>query len=148
MDPLPPSLLELTTYLLSKVGKDARRQAADRLAARSLRLWHMAVLATLADFGPQIQRDLATRLGIDPSDVVKVLDDLAGPGMIERTRDPADRRRVLVAVTETGRTLEAELRAVEHAAGAQMLAPLNDAERAQLHDLLIRLHNHATADPV
>jgi DNA-binding MarR family transcriptional regulator len=143
MEPLPPSLLELNTYLLSKIGKGARRAAAERLAARRLRLWHMAVLATLDDFGPQIQRDLATRLGIDPSDVVKVLDELAAAGLVERTRDPADRRRVLTIVTEPGRALLAELHAHEKAAADELLAPLDDAERAHLHDLLLRVHTHA-----
>ena len=143
MEPLPPSLLELNVYLLSKIGKGARRAAAERLAARRLRLWHMAVLATLDDFGPQIQRDLATRLGIDPSDVVKVLDELAGAGLVERTRDPADRRRVTATVTEPGRSLLAELQADEKAADDELLAPLDEAERAHLHALLLRVHTHS-----
>ncbi|HEV2638806.1 MAG TPA: MarR family transcriptional regulator [Actinocrinis sp.] len=146
MEPLPPSLLDLTAYLLSKVGKAARRRAGDLLAARGLRLWHMAVLAALDDFGPQIQRDLGARLGIDPSDMVKVLDELAGADLVERTRDPADRRRVLVAATGAGRQLLAELQAEQRAADDELLAPLAESERAQLHAVLLRLHTHTAAD--
>jgi len=146
MDALPPSLLNLTSYLLSKVGKDARRRAGDRLAARDLRFWHMAVLAALSDFGPHIQRDLSTRLSIDPSDVAKVVDDLTGAEYVERTRDPADRRRTIIALTPAGQVVLAELLRLEAtAADEDLLAPLNAAERAQLHALLLRVFNHAVS---
>src|SRR5690349_6735085 len=114
----PPSLTALTTYLLSRVGKTARGRLGARLADRGLRLWHMAVLAALADFGPHAQRDLATRLHIDPSDVVKVIDDLTAADYTARTRDPADRRRVVVTLTPTGESaltdLTAEAEAVQN----------------------------------
>ena len=142
MEETPPSLLALTTYLLSRVGKTARARIGRRLAARDLRLWHMAVLAALADFGPHAQRDLAARLNIDPSDVVKVLDELAAPGYVERARDPADRRRVSVMVTSAGRAVLNELTAEAAAVQEEILAPLDDGERAQLHDLLRRLFAH------
>ena len=137
MDALPPSLLDLTAYLLSKLGKQARSSTGDRLAARGLRLWHFAVLAALADFGPHIQRDLAARLGIDASDVVKVVDDLADAGYAERARDLVDRRRITVTLTPAGHSALAELQAEAKAADEVLLAPLNAAERVQLHALLM-----------
>jgi MarR family transcriptional regulator, lower aerobic nicotinate degradation pathway regulator len=139
MEPLPPSLLRLDAYLLSKIGKHARSLAAARLAERGLTMRHMAVLAALVDYGQQIQRDLATRLGQDPSDVVKTLDDLGARGEIERTRDPADRRRSRVSVTAAGRSALAELLAEATAAEEDLLAPLDPAEREQLHGLLSRV---------
>ncbi|MFI9273684.1 MarR family winged helix-turn-helix transcriptional regulator [Kitasatospora sp. NPDC052896] len=136
LDATPPSLLDLTTYLLSKTGKAARLRLAERLAERDLRLWHMAVLAALADHGPHVQRELATRLAIDPSDVVKVLDGLAAAGQVERARDTADRRRVLVTLTTEGRTALDQLRAEAREVQDELLAPLTTDERAQLHGLL------------
>jgi DNA-binding MarR family transcriptional regulator len=142
MEPLPPSLLELDAYLLSKIGKDARRRAAIRLAERELRLWHLAVLAALNDFGPHVQRELASRLNLDPSDVVKVLDELAARGHVERTRDPADRRRVQARLTSAGHAALTEMLAEAHAADDALLAPLTPAEREQLHGLLARVLDH------
>jgi DNA-binding MarR family transcriptional regulator len=142
MEETPPSLLALTPYLLSRVGKTARGRVIERLTARELRLWHLAVLAALADFGPQAQRDLAARLRIDPSDMVKVLDELAATGSVERARDQADRRRVTVTLTAAGRGLLAELTAETAAVQEEVLAPLDEAERAVLHDLLRRLFAH------
>ncbi|WP_042380503.1 MarR family winged helix-turn-helix transcriptional regulator [Streptacidiphilus melanogenes] len=137
----PPTLTALTTYLLSKVGRDARAQLADRLARKGLRLWHMATLAALVDFGPHAQRELAVRLAVHPSDMAKLLDELAGRGHVARERDPADRRRVRVTITPEGRAaltaLDAEATAVQDA----VLAPLTADERTVLHDLLLRLYD-------
>lgn len=132
----PPSLAGLTTYLLSRTGKIARGRLVGRFAERGLRLWHHAVLAALADFGPHVQRELAVRLAIDASDMAKILDELAGAGAVERARDPADRRRITVTLTEAGRTLLAELDAQAEAVQGEVLEPLSAAEREQLDALL------------
>ncbi|WP_433712180.1 MarR family winged helix-turn-helix transcriptional regulator [Nocardia sp. CA-084685] len=145
---LPPSLLGLETYLLSQVGKVARGRFAECLAARGLRLWHMAVLAALVDFGPHAQRDLGIRLDIHPSDVAKIVDELASAGQVERTRDPEDRRRMSVRITKTGRAL---LRALDKEAGRirdEILAPLRPEERIMLGDMLLRLFEHTHPDTV
>ncbi|MFJ3201719.1 MarR family winged helix-turn-helix transcriptional regulator [Streptomyces sp. NPDC086989] len=146
LPPSTPRLTALTPYLLSTVGKEARTLVGDRLAARGLRLWDMAVLAALADHGPQPQRALAERLDVHPSDVVKVLDGLARLGYAGRERDTADRRRVLASITGPGRELLDGLAADTEGVGEHLLAPLDAAERATLHALLARVHAHAQTD--
>lgn len=143
MNETPPSLLGLTTYLMSKTGKAARGRLADRLAERGLRLWHMAVLAALTDFGPHVQRELAARLSIDRSDVVKIVDGLGAAGLVDRARDTADRRRVTVTVTPAGRALLESLKSDALAVQEEVLAPLTARERAQLTTLLLRVHEGA-----
>lgn len=143
--PSTPRLTALTPYLLSTVGKEARALVGDRVAARGLRLWDMAVLAALADHGPQPQRDLAERLEVHPSDVVKVLDGLARAGYVDRERDTADRRRVLASISTPGRRLLGELTAEVAAVRDDLLAPLDEAEQATLHALLLRVHTHAAS---
>ncbi|MFE9427635.1 MarR family winged helix-turn-helix transcriptional regulator [Kitasatospora sp. NPDC006697] len=139
MQTVPPSLLDLTSFLLARTGRTARARLAARLAERQQRLWHLAVLAALADFGPQVQRELAERLAIDPSDLVRVLDDLAGAGQVERTRSAADRRRIQVSLTTAGRDALAEQLAQARAVQQEVLAPLDPAEQAELHRLLLRI---------
>ncbi|MGW5421497.1 MarR family winged helix-turn-helix transcriptional regulator [Streptomyces sp. NPDC003943] len=143
--PAPPTLLGLTTYLLSRVGKTARGRLAERLAERGLRLWDMAVLAALADFGPHAQRDLVLRLGVDPSDMAKVVDHLAAAGYADRARDPRDRRRVSVTLAPAGRALLAELDAEARAVQDEVLAPLDAQERQVLQELLLRVQQGLTA---
>ncbi|XIE81899.1 MarR family winged helix-turn-helix transcriptional regulator [Streptomyces sp. SBR177] len=130
----------MSTYLLSRVGKTARGRLATRLAGRGLRLWDMAVLAALADFGPHAQRELVVRLGVDASDMTKVIDQLAAAGWVERARDPRDRRRVSVSLTPAGRTALAALDAEARAVQDEVLAPLDAEERRTLHALLLRVH--------
>jgi DNA-binding MarR family transcriptional regulator len=137
----PPTLASLTTYLMSKTGKAARGALADQLADQGLRLWHMAVLAALADFGPHVQRDLADRLAVDPSDIVKVVDDLAGAGYVVRTRDLQDRRRVRITLTPGGRAALKKLSVQAAAVQDTVLAPLDEEERARLHALLTRVYD-------
>lgn len=138
----PPSLTGLTTYLLSRTGKSARGRLAGRFADRGLRLWHHAVLAALADFGPHVQRDLAARLGIDASDMAKIVDELAGAGSVDRARDAADRRRITVTLTDAGRTLLAELDAQARDVQDEVLEPLTEVEREQLNVLLGKVFAH------
>ncbi|MER5280442.1 MarR family winged helix-turn-helix transcriptional regulator [Streptomyces sp. NPDC002809] len=127
---------------MSRTGKAARSRLAERLADRGLRLRHMAVLAALVDFGPHVQRQLAARLAIDRSDMVKIVDDLSAAGLVERARDVTDRRRVTVTVSPAGRALLDSLQADATAVQDDVLAPLNKRERAQLTALLARVHGH------
>lgn len=146
MNETPPSLLGLTTYLMSRTGKVARGRLADRLAERGLRLWHMSVLAALVDFGPHVQRELAARLAIDRSDIVKIVDDLAVAGLVERARDTTDRRRVTVTAGPAGRTLLDRLHAEALAVQDDLLAPLTTVERRRLAALLRRVYDHVQDD--
>ncbi|MGA8112828.1 MAG: MarR family transcriptional regulator [Actinocatenispora sp.] len=136
----PPSLTALTTYLLSTVGKAARGRHAAQLADRGMRLWHMAILAALADVGAHAQHQLAERLGMHVSDTAKVVDELERGGYVARERNPADRRQVLVTVTAEGRTTLAALTADAAAVQEDILAPLTARDRDTLHRLLLRLH--------
>ncbi|MFE7426987.1 MarR family winged helix-turn-helix transcriptional regulator [Streptomyces sp. NPDC057545] len=143
MSEIPPSLLGFTTYLLSRTGKTARSRLAARLAERDMKLWHMAVLSALVDFGPHVQRELASRLGIDRSDMVKIVDDLVVAGLVERARDTDDRRRVTVTSSPAGRAVLVDLQAEALGVQRELLAPLSTAEQAQLAALLRRVHAHA-----
>jgi DNA-binding MarR family transcriptional regulator len=135
-DERAPSLRRSTAYLLSLTGREARARAADALAERDLRLGHLAALASLEDFGPSSQRELAARLRQDPSDVVTLLDELEQRRLIKRERDAADRRRHRVAITAPGRrTLTRGLGAVRDAE-RDLLAALTAEQRAQLHEIL------------
>ncbi|MEU3748972.1 MULTISPECIES: winged helix DNA-binding protein [Streptomyces] len=143
----PPSVLDLHAYLLTAIGKAARRRLTERLTARGLRLWHLTVMALLADLGPQMKTALATRLDMNASDLVKIVNDLDRAGHVDCVRDTADRRRVVVRLTDEGRTALAELSADIASADDDILAPLSPAERDQLGSLLRRVHRHLEPEP-
>ncbi|HEX8861054.1 MAG TPA: MarR family transcriptional regulator [Actinomycetes bacterium] len=72
-----------------------------RDAAGHRRRYHHRLLAALEEFGPASQAALGRRTGIDRSDVVAALNDLAGRGLVHRSPDPADRRNT-IAITPAG----------------------------------------------
>lgn len=143
----PPSVLDLNAYLVYAIGKAARRRLTAKLTEHGLRLWHLTVLALLCDLGPQSKGTLATRLDMNASDLVKVVNDLSRSGYVECVRDTADRRRVVVELTREGRTAVSRLNADIASTDEEFLAPLSGPERAQLGSLLRRVHRHFDTTP-
>ena len=129
----PPSLLTLTTYVLSQTAKVAKRQLDAQLQERGMRLRHMLVLAWLTDNGSTSQLSLATNLGLDPSDVTSTIDDLEDQKLVKRSVDPSDRRRKLIAVTSRGTTELDRLHGIAAKISDDLLAPLSERRKAALH---------------
>jgi MarR family transcriptional regulator, lower aerobic nicotinate degradation pathway regulator len=143
-DTAPARLRTLASWLLGQAALKSQRIGAEALATARAHRTHYAVLAALDEFGPASQASLGRRCGIDPSDMVALMAVLTSDGLVERTPDPADRRRNLVSITRAGRrrldVLEATVAEVQDA----LLEPLSNAERARLVALLTRIVKHAS----
>jgi MarR family transcriptional regulator, lower aerobic nicotinate degradation pathway regulator len=138
-DAMPSRVAEMPTWLISRAYAHSHRLLAEGFASAGVRGYHYRLLAALEEFGPASQAALGRRTSIDRSDVVAVLNDLAGRGLIERSADPDDRRRNVITITPAGaeqlRNLDRILAGVQE----RLLAPLSRAQRAQLIELLTRL---------
>jgi DNA-binding MarR family transcriptional regulator len=138
-DRAPTRLQSLPSWLLNQAALHATRIVGEAFANAGVRRYHYSVLVALAQDGPASQADLGRRLWIDRSDMVAVLNDLEGDGLVARVRDEHDRRRNLVQLTPAGkRALDRLDRRVEEAQAA-LLAPLSASERQELLRLLTRL---------
>ena len=133
---LPEELVRSTTFLLKRLGFRAKEQALDAYEETGLGPYHHAVLAVLAESPPETQGEIADALGYDRGQLVGILDELEEQGLVERRRDPTDRRRHTVRVTPEGTRAHAKLRALAERLEADFLADLNDEQRAELHELL------------
>lgn len=98
-----------------------------------------AVLAKLAERGPLSQNLLGRETAMDAATVKGVVDRLTRRGLLRASADSDDQRRLIVALTSTGRALVQRLIPQAHAITEATLAPLDTAERRQLLSLLAKL---------
>jgi DNA-binding MarR family transcriptional regulator len=143
MDRLPDELVSSAVFLLKRLGMTAKEQSLDAYEHLSgLHPYHHAILAVLDEGSRETQGAIADALGYDKGQLVGLLDDLEDKGLVERQRDPADRRRQIVRMTTAGRKRLGELRQLHRRLEQDFLAPLDDEERRELHVLLRRLAEH------
>lgn len=128
-----------TGYLVSRLGHYATRRFGERMAGLGLtsRMWG-ALNVIEADDGIT-QQQLGRAIGMDPSSMVATIDELESLRFVQRLPHPSDRRAHALHVTDKGRDALARGRRLSRAAQDELLAPLSDEERAQLHELLLRL---------
>ncbi|MFC8600631.1 MarR family winged helix-turn-helix transcriptional regulator [Isoptericola sp. NPDC057191] len=123
------------------------RRAERTSAATTARLGHQdldrsgyLLLHALRDGGPQHVSVLADRLGLDASTVTRQVVALDRAGHVERSRDPQDRRAVVVTATASGRRALATQRRHRGALYATVLEGWTADDRAHLADLVERLN--------
>ena len=93
-------LTEDLGFLLARVSAQVTRATNAALAEAGLRVRQYSVLALASDApGGVTQRELAQLLGLDPSQVVALVDELAAAGLVSRSAPAADRRTRVVAAT-------------------------------------------------
>jgi DNA-binding MarR family transcriptional regulator len=125
---------EGTLMLLSRLSKQAMRATPEADMGMSIR--HFYALHAIPDALPQ--RELAESLCIDANNTVILLNELEAAGWAVRERDPDDRRRHVVRITDAGRAAYERALAARDGIEDEVLGPLSAAERQQLHDLLAR----------
>ena len=136
---LPKELVASSTFLLKRLGFTAKERAMKGYEEQGLHPYHHAILIALDQGAHETQGSIADALGYDRGQLVGLLDELEERGLVERQRDPNDRRRHLVQLTAEGKRTLRRLRALARELDAEFLEPLSDAERDKLHTLLLKL---------
>jgi DNA-binding MarR family transcriptional regulator len=128
--------------LILRLARAAGWRLGRGLADSGLRWPEFAVLHHLEAQGALAQRELASALRIQPSNIVALLDELEGRGLLTRAPDPRDRRRHRVQLTAGGLRALTLAREAARRAEADLLAPLSASERREFHAMLVRLTAH------
>jgi DNA-binding MarR family transcriptional regulator len=143
---LPDELLAKSGFLMVRLAMAFKSRALAALEESGFSQYHYSVLALLDEQPRKAQTTIADVLGLDPSQLVGVLDGLEKKRLIVRQRDAEDRRRHVVSLTAKGRDQLVRLRSTIDDLEDEMFAPLDAASRKAFHQLLLRLAEYH--DPV
>jgi DNA-binding MarR family transcriptional regulator len=128
-----------SAFLLAAVGAHAAARFAARVSALDLTPPQVGLLGLIAASPGQSQQALAGVLGMPPSRLVGLVDALADRGLVERRRNPADRRLHALHITEAGEAMRTEIAGVGQAHDDALCRSLDEGERETLRALLSRI---------
>lgn len=134
-----PPQVSGVAFLLSQVGARVAERFAARVGELGLTPAQVQVIRLVAQQPGTSQQLLAQRLGVAPSKVVALVDELERRGLVERHRNPDDRRHHALRL---GPSAGAELGRIRDAVqqhDAEITAGLTVAERRRLAALLARV---------
>jgi DNA-binding MarR family transcriptional regulator len=138
VDPPPSALADRLGFLIAQAHHRFRNSADEILRPLRMEVRHFGALTALAGGVPS-QRELADRLGVSGPVVVEMVDALEALGLVERRRDPADRRSNALVVTDAGRAALERATAGLEAGTRELVAPIGEAGDAELRGLLRKL---------
>jgi DNA-binding MarR family transcriptional regulator len=128
-----------SAFLLAAVGAHAAARFSGRVADLGLTPPQVGLLGLIAASPGQSQQVVAQVLGMPPSRLVGLVDALADRGLVERRRNPDDRRLHALHVTDAGEAMLAEIATIGRAHDEALCRSLDAGERETLRALLSRI---------
>jgi DNA-binding MarR family transcriptional regulator len=134
---MPETLSPAMAVLITRLSRRVYRVANEGRLGMPMKLY--STLSFVRDGGGSLpQQTLGELMGVDPNMLVLLLNQAEDAGFARRVRDPKDRRRHIVELTDDGRealeTAETGLNEVEH----ELLSALDERERERLRSLLLK----------
>jgi DNA-binding MarR family transcriptional regulator len=134
--PPPEPLANALGFLLSWNGQRIARKFAQSLEPLGLRPPHFGIMRLLAHAPGRTQQELVEGSQVDPSSMVKIIDELEEMGIAERRLNPDDRRKRAVYLTAAGRRKLERAQKVAEGVADEVFGPLSADERDTLQELL------------
>ena len=119
-------------FLLAQLGSHAADRFGERIQGLGVASRHAGILRIIARTPSCNQRALAKRLGVLPSRMVVLLDELTEKGLVERKRSTIDRRHSEIVLTKRGQRMLEKLSRLAADHEADLCAALTAKEREQL----------------
>ncbi|NOY45613.1 MAG: MarR family transcriptional regulator [Deltaproteobacteria bacterium] len=123
----------LDAYIkLMRAANSVTARVHRHLAEERLTISQFGALEALYHLGPLCQKDLGKKLLKTDGNITLVVDNLEKRGLVERRRDPEDRRYVVVHLSEKGRELIQRIFPRHVAAVVEALSALAPSEQQEL----------------
>ena len=132
-----------SVVMVMRLATAIKKRSTEELLGLKLR--QVMLLSYLRYGAPALQQQLCEALWLDPNNCVLLLNELEDMGYVERRRDPADRRRHVVDLTDEGRIALERAERAQESIGDELFAALSEEERATLRSLLSRALDPAHA---
>jgi DNA-binding MarR family transcriptional regulator len=126
-------------FLIAQVGSHSQSSFGKQVDAFGLRLAHVGVLKTIFRAGGLTQRELGDALGMFPSNLVRLIDELEEKGLVRRGKSTKDRRSYTLQLTEKGQGVALALITLTRAHQDRICTSLAPAERQELTRLLQKI---------
>ena len=139
------AVAEFAGQLLFRLWRVSHTRFAEALESLDLTTALFALLNVLGAHEGAIQQEIGAAMGIDPSTMVSLIDQLETAGLAKRRPRPTDRRAREVAITPKGRRVLTQARELAIQVEHDVLRGLSEAERRQLLALLRRALDSAPA---
>ncbi|MBV8479736.1 MAG: winged helix-turn-helix transcriptional regulator, partial [Actinobacteria bacterium] len=123
---LPAELVARAAFLLGRIGLSVKEETMERFEQAGFSAYQYGILALLEEGSRVSQTTIADALAFDKSMLVGLLDQLEEKGLIERRRDPNDRRRQMVSLTPAGKHQLEAFRGFVRDIEDEFLAPLDE----------------------
>jgi DNA-binding MarR family transcriptional regulator len=133
-----PEVAEFAGQLFFRLWRASHTRVAEAFKSVDLTPALFGVLNVLGAREGVIQQEIGAAMGIDPSTMVSLIDQLESAGLAKRRPHPTDRRAREVTITAKGRRLLERGRQMTMQVEDEVLRGLNAAERRQLLTLLRR----------
>ncbi|MGI8411944.1 MAG: MarR family winged helix-turn-helix transcriptional regulator [Solirubrobacteraceae bacterium] len=137
--PLIPKALAGQTGYLARLAFLRAVQWAEAAFPDDVHPRYFGVLTTLMELGPRSQHELSVALHINRTIMVQLIDELEASGLVERRRNPDDRRSYALRVTVEGKRALEQMKSPVLRGEQGLTQPLSATERRRLRDLLRRV---------
>jgi DNA-binding MarR family transcriptional regulator len=142
------AVVEFAGQLFFRLWRASHTRFAEALEPLGLTTALFALLNVIGTRQGAIQQELGAAMGIDPSTMVSLIDQLEAAGLAKRRPRTTDRRAREVAITPKGRRVLEQARDLAIQAEDDVLGGLSDPQRRQLLTLLRRALDSAPAQPL
>jgi DNA-binding MarR family transcriptional regulator len=142
-----PQVAEFAGQLFFRLWRASHTQTADALRSIGLTPALFALLNYLRAHEGANQQQIGSAMGIDPSTMVSLVDQLEGDGLADRRPHPQDRRAREVRITAKGRRSLNRARELVKQVEGDVLRGLTAGERRQLVGLLRKAFAEAPQQP-
>lgn len=134
-------LNEQVAYVIAMVNRQLEEELQERLRPAGVPIEQLRILEVLHAQDGRSMGDLAARALIEPTTLTKIIDRMVSDGLVYRSPDSADRRRVLIRIGPSGKTLFKRLDRITTAQEERLQKQIPQAKLEELRKLLAEIMN-------